>query len=545
MRQKDRIIAALLGIVMVSIGTEPTRGQAATPETPRTGIAPTSCPIPVADFEDSIRTEQGGMFFCIGGRPDQVRDGLVRTGDPEAGAWRIEVSADAPSTGAGGVLPLYDTCPVAIADKQGTERDTATTVNMPAASPTGMAPTPGVDVSQTPVLHLRLIGELGQRQLRVEGIAGKPVGPETVGVTLFTLPADAIDARRWRDIPIAISESEINLRRVTGIRLLIEGPGEAWLAVDSIGLVTSTSGSRTSQPGPAKPHSLRHAMWSWRTESILRDPAQQDTLIAFCREQGITDLFSQVLYEYRDGKVTLQEVDSQRQFNAMARGGGIRVHALDGHRSYALEANHPRILGLAEALIRFNEEGSPETRFHGVHLDNEPYLLAEWKNEATRPAVLRAYYELNRRLAPRLKEAHLEFGLDIPFWWDKVDESGRAVFRVMTSDGERPLLEAVFPLVQNVAVMSYRERVTGCNGVVGHCRTEFGLGQRLGVDVFASIETGAGERFEKGTTFGPYSRAYFEWQFDTLKRALSREPGCSGLAVHAYKYYREMLEKQR
>ncbi len=532
MHRKDRVIPALLGIAMVAVGTAATRGQATTHETPPAGVDPTSNSIAVADFEESIRTRQGGMFFCVGGRPDQVRDGLVRTGDPEAGAWRIEVSAEAPGTGAGGVVPLYDACN---AVSRGDQAKAGASETSPA----------GVDVSQTPVLHLRLIGELGQRQLRVEGIAGKPVGPETVGITLATLPADAIDARRWRDISITLAESEIDLKRVTGIRLLIEGTGEAWLAVDSIGLVASTSGLPIPQPGPAKPHPLRHAMWSWRTESILGDPDQRDALITFCREREITDLFSQVLYEYRDQEVALQEIDSQRQFNALAHRMGIRVHALDGHSSYALEANHPRMLRLAEALIRFNEAGTPETRFHGVHLDNEPYLLAEWKNEATRPAVLQAYYELNRRLAPRLKEAHLEFGLDIPFWWDKADESGRAAFRVMTADGERPLLEAIFPLVQNVAVMSYRERATGCNGVVGHCRTEFGLGQRLGVDVFASIETGAGERFEKGTTFGPYSRAYFQWQFDTLKRVLSREPGCSGLAVHAYKYYREMLEKER
>lgn len=531
MHQKDRIIPALLGIAMASVGTAATRGQATTPETPPAGVAPTSNSIAVADFEDSIRTRQGGMFFCIGERPDRVRDGLVRSGATEAGAWRIEVSADASGTGAGGVVPLYDACPTV---SRGDQAEAGASEKSPA----------GVDVSQTPVLHLRLIGELGQRQLRVEGIAGKPVGPETVGVTLGTLSADAIDARRWRDISITLAESEIDLTRVTGIRLLIEGTGEAWLAVDSIGLVASRSGLQVPQPGPAKPHLLRHAMWSWRTESILRDPAQRDALLAFCRERDVTDLFSTILYEYSDGKVTLQEIDSQRQFNAMAGRMGIRVHALDGHSSYALEANHPRMLGLADALIRFNEEGSPETRFHGVHLDNEPYLLAEWKNEATRPGVLQGYYELNRRLAPRLKEAHLEFGLDIPFWWDRVDESGRDAFRVTTADGERPLLDAIFPLVQNVAVMSYRERVTGCNGVVGHCRTEFGLGQRLGVDVFASVETGAGERYEKGTTFGPYSRAYFEWQFDTLKRVLSREPGCSGLAVHAYNYYREILEKQ-
>ncbi len=526
MKQKNKIIPAFVGIAMAVLGAGAAGVRATTPETCPADVASPGHSIAVADFEDSIRTKQGGMFFCVGGRPDQVRDGLVRTGHPAAGAWRVEVSADAPRTGVGGVVPLYDACAAS------------------GAEPPQSVPS-GVDASKTRHLHLRLIGQLGQRQLRVEGIAGKPVGPETRGVLLGTLPGDAIDARDWRDIPMALGESEIDLARLTGIRLLLDGPGEAWLAVDSISLAASAGGLPARQTEPAEPRSLRYAVWSWRTESLLSDTARRDALIAFCRARGITDLFSQVLYEYHDEEVTLQKMDSQRQFNALAHRSGIRVHALDGHRSYALEGNHPRMLRLVDALVRFNEEGTPESRFHGLHLDNEPYLLEEWKNEATRPGVLQAYYELNRRLAPRVKDAGLEFGLDIPFWWDKSDESGRAVYRVMTVDGEKPLLDAIFPLVRNVAVMSYRERVTGCNGVVAHCRQEFELGRRLGVDVFASIETGAGERFEKGTTFGPYSRAYFEWQFDTLKRILSREPGCSGLAVHAYDYYREMLEKER
>ena len=58
--------------------------------------------------------------------------------------------------------------------------------------------------------------------------------------------------------------------------------------------------------------------------------------------------------------------------------------------------------------------------------------------------------------------------------------------------------------VDNVGVMSYRPRATGSNGIIACCQTEFDLGARNGVEVFASVETGGGSDVERGTSFFPY-----------------------------------------
>ena len=90
--------------------------------------------------------------------------------------------------------------------------------------------------------------------------------------------------------------------------------------------------------------------------------------------------------------------------------------------------------------------------------------------------------------------------------------------------------------------MSYRRRVTGPNGVVFHCLNEFELGEKLGVDVFASMELGTGDDVEEGTTFGAYPWPYFRGQLATLERILALTPGSPGIAIHYYEPFAKAVK---
>jgi hypothetical protein len=137
----------------------------------------------------------------------------------------------------------------------------------------------------------------------------------------------------------------------------------------------------------------------------------------------------------------------------------------------------------------------------------------------------------------------MAFGVDIPFWWDKRDANGEPAFMVKSGEGRIPLLEALFPLIDNAGIMSYRERVTGPNGVLGCAAGEFELGNRYHVDVLAAVETGTGPDVEQGITFGVYPYAYFQSQWKTLKRALAATPGCAGTALHYYRHLQAWEQK--
>lgn len=461
--------------------------------------------IAIADLGLSATTQQAGLCHCIGARPDMVRDHLTRIGEPAVDAWRIELSADAPDVGVGAVLPLYNNKPGA---------------GEPADFSLESLPTPRT-------LKLRLLGSLGSRNLRIE-LTSKA---NTQGELLADVSADKLDANQWRTISAPVDVTKVNRGAV---RLLIEGEGPAWIAIDAAAFVSGNGEIAVDPPQSGTQKQLRKATWVWHTERIAGHASQTEQLLSLCKKRGLTDLFCQVPYRYEDGVVHIERADELRKLNRACRRQSITVHALDGGPTYVRRPNHQRMFALVDALAAFNQASPADARYDAIHLDNEPYVLPEWRDKRTRPALIEDYLTLNRELSVRTKAAGLTFGVDIPFWWDERDASGKPVFAATTDGADVPLVEAVFALVQNAGIMSYRERVTGPNGVVAHCLNEFELGARMGVDVFAAVELGTGKDVEAGTTFGRYSRKYIDEQLVTMETILSRQTGCAGIAIHHY-----------
>lgn len=475
--------------------------------------------IAVIDFDAALRTAQGGYYQCYGALPDRLRDGLVTTGTPAAGAWRLEVSGDAPASGAGGLILLG-------------ERSDLTSAKQT------------LDVQSAPNLQLRLIGELGQRKLRVELLSGPHATGAASGTTIGLLDAAALDAASWGVKTWTVAGDGLDASALAAVRISLEGEGPAWVALDAVRFCSAEAADWPVTPAaPMRP--LRQALWVWKTTKYLAEPGEVEKLLAFCKAHAITDLFWQVPYnKFVGGKIELLQNDAQRAFNAAAHRAGLMVHALDGGPSFVLKENHIRMTKLVEALDAFNRAGAADERYDGVHMDNEPYVLKGWKEgPEAQQAIIQSYLELNRALSAQVKAAGMVYGVDIPFWWDRLDDSGKAMFRVKSEAGEPALLEALFPLVQNAGIMSYRVRALGGNGVADCCRSEFALGERLGVDVFASVELGVGDKVEEGITFGVYPAGYFATQLATLQRVLPTQPGCAGIAIHAYYSYVELVEK--
>lgn len=503
--------AATAAAAMLTLSLGAARAQA-----PASQPGPASQPsdaLVIADFGTAVSTAQGGLFRATGGRPDVVRDCLAELGQPPRWSWRLDVLERAPRNGVGGFLPLFD-------------------------NHSGAAPGRPLDISATPFLELTLIGELGRRTLRVEVNPEAIPDAETGAAAIASFDAAKLSPDQWRALILRVPGKAAGV-----VRLILEGEGPAWLAVDRARFCASEKPSAWVPLPPERPKPIRVAMWVWTTDEDLAEKARADTLLDFCRGRGITDVFLQIPYEY-DSSVELKLTDAMRDFNIAADRAKIRVHALDGAPRYVLPENHARMFELVAALERFNRDGPPEGRFDAIHLDNEPYVLPEWKDPAKRPPIITAYVELNRELRRRANAAGMELGLDIPFWFDRRDPSGEPAFPVETPKGTVSLLEALFGIAQNVAVMSYRERVTGPNGVVAVCRDEFELARRYGVEVFTSIELGAGPKVEEGISLGRYPRDYFAAQLATLRRVLGYEPNCRGLAIHNYVYYRRMEEQQ-
>ncbi|MFQ5489116.1 MAG: hypothetical protein ACE5GE_00225 [Phycisphaerae bacterium] len=467
----------------------------------------------VVDFGTSAQTEAGSFFGCAGGRPDTIADRIDLQGEPARWAWRVEVSAKAAASGVGAVVPL--------------------------SAPPSKHNSSRADNSGRRFLALQAVGALGARKLRLELRSSAAGGPSEPMLAEFG--ASDLSDGSWRQLLVPLPPGWDGSAL---LHMLLEGQGSAWFALDSIHVVRGDGHLPVVGPKDGEPsRDLRYALWVWKKDRILPDAANRKELLDFSQGHGITDLFVQVPYTYENGMVSLRLAEHQRSLIGAAHERGMTVHALDGRPQYVLKKNHGRMERLVAALADFNRQGTARQRYDAVHLDNEPYILPEWQEESSRKIVLNDYLELNRTLRQQSNQAGMKFGVDIPFWFDQTDAQGRPRFEVKLGSVRKPLLEALFGVVDNVGVMSYRERITGSNGVVACCAREFQLGKEFGVNVFASVELGTGPEVEAGTTFGVYPFEYFRDQLSTLARIASRTAGCAGIAIHYYDPYRK-LESQ-
>ena len=474
----------------------------------------------IADFDASLATQQGGLFHVFGGDPSQISDTLRPAGKSSSPAWVIEFDASAPQRGCGAAIPLF-------ANDQAGPHD-------------------GCDATRTPCLVLRLVGELNQRRMHIDICPDAVDDPQRHATRVRTLAASDLDKDDWRNVAIDLPLGNDGAIRLGVVRLTLEGTGAGWFAVDHIYVAAhakTPAPGRHAEPVAAK-HELRQALWVWETPAILASSSEQAALIDWCQRHAITDLFWQIPYSFEAEVVRLQHTDAQRALNAAAARAGIRMHALDGASAYVWERNHARMFALVAALDAFNQAGPAEARFAAVHLDNEPYTLSEWREPAQRRELIDALVTLNRKLHEQVNAADMQFGIDIPFWFDTRGRGGAPKFPVATDSGDVTLLEALMGCVDNVGVMSYRPRVTGPNGVVALCKDELAIGERKGVEVFPAIELGTGPLVEAGITFGPYPASYFEAQRATLLRTLARQPACAGLAIHYYGAWRALESRE-
>jgi len=334
-------------------------------------------------------------------------------------------------------------------------------------------------------------------------------------------------------------------------------------------------------------------MWLWETEKIIKNPEEQKTFFNFCKKQHITDLFMQIPYEAeKERKEWTISWDSvgMRPLLSKLNQANIRVHALDGDPRFALKEWHGRSIALLEKIIQYNQSVSPKERFYGIRYDNEPYLLPNFGG-IHKENLLKEYLELAEKSQALAQKAGLTFGVDIPFWFDSVNE----FFEPTASVEGRPMSEQIIDVVDNVGIMNYRTIAYGADGVIEHGTSELKYAAKKGKKVFIGLETawlpdkttydfgpkGSGSRLLIKTldskriqiTFIPKGRAidpqgalllYQKRQvhvpsskltFDKKKprdleavmrhseKELCRFPSFHGFVIHSYESYRPWLEK--
>jgi hypothetical protein len=283
------------------------------------------------------------------------------------------------------------------------------------------------------------------------------------------------------------------------------------------------------------------AVWTWEPESyaILQDTAAASAAEAFLFEKGIRTVY---LYADAYGGRNLIKEDPRlycRTIRAM-HARGLRVYALLGSwflhtERYVLPEHRAEARAMFKRVLDYNAASAPAERFDGVNLDIEPHMLGAWQTDSS--GLLLNFLDLGRELMAmkRRAGARLQVGPAVPFWLDGVTLEWRGA--------RKPASQHVQDVYDYVALMDYRDRAEGRDGMIEHAAAELAYAAKTGKKVAVGVEVTPNE-IEK-VSFDHLAEADLERELALAGKAFSAGKGFAGFVIHHYGSYRSWLERRR
>ncbi|EHQ62364.1 hypothetical protein PDENDC454_10750 [Paenibacillus dendritiformis C454] len=266
----------------------------------------------------------------------------------------------------------------------------------------------------------------------------------------------------------------------------------------------------------------QQATWVWQAERIVSDPEQ---LLSFAKNNQIDVMYLHIHPDVPES--------AYRQFVRQAAKEGIEVHALAGDPTWALPEYRGRMMDFLHKIQHYNAQAAEDERFRGIHLDIEPYVLPQWEEDANE--IIHAWMDnLDVFLEAGRKEGSLEFGVDIPVWFD-----GYAG----TDPSDASLTESVMKRFDYTTLMAYRHELEGDNGILALIREEMAIGDRLGTKVLVGINAKPMPG-EEHTTFANQGAAAMNDALKQIGASLAGHSSYGGTAVHDYRYWNDLLAQQ-
>ncbi|MCE5168033.1 hypothetical protein LQV63_01705 [Paenibacillus profundus] len=273
-------------------------------------------------------------------------------------------------------------------------------------------------------------------------------------------------------------------------------------------------------PPPIERNGPVVATYVWRAELAIEQP---DEIISFAKEQGINLLYVRLDLE--------QSYDAYRSFVKKAHEAGIEMHAMGGHPIWALSENEPRILRLVNYVKQYNRSVEPDERFHGIHLDVEPYVLPDWQSR--KDDVLKQWTaNMDMFVRETKRNSDLLTSVDLAVWLDRTYVPDRP---------DMTISEYMIGLMDHVSLMAFRNTAEGSNGIAAVVKEEMKMSDRLGKQLVVTVEMK--ENFEgKHISFHELGAEEMQRQLEKLPELLQDHSSYIGNAVHAYDYWRDAIQ---
>lgn len=277
---------------------------------------------------------------------------------------------------------------------------------------------------------------------------------------------------------------------------------------------TPDPGEPVPDANPVTRDPVVRGTYIWEANELIQNSGE---ILEFAKEKKLNWLYV---------RLDLQQPFSvYTSFVKQASAAGIEVHAMGGHPIWAFQENRGRMLKLVSYVKDYNRSVQGDERFHGIHLDIEPYVLPEWREDSQR-VISEWTANLDVFVRELKKDSKLQASMDMAVWLDKYTVPGQ----------DLSLSKWMIQRMDHVSLMAFRDKADGSNGIARVSKEEIAFADELGKPVLVSVEIK--ESHEGGhITFYEEGSAYMEEELAKLP-ALLNSHSFTGSLVHAYEYWK-------
>lgn len=276
------------------------------------------------------------------------------------------------------------------------------------------------------------------------------------------------------------------------------------------------------------------AMWVWNFYTSVSTQEQRNELIQFSLNNHINLLFIgsyQSLSEHSSDYAELIRIAHQK---------GIRIFALAGKASWALEENHQEVLDHIDQVLAYNST-HPSAQLDGLQLDIEPYRLAGFWTHMD-PIGLQFLQILQKSvdLIDSSNSKDIEFNIAIPFWY----ATSKPPIIVTYNDTSKPLSQHILDRVDSVSIMAYRDNA---DAQIQVTKTDIAYAETINKKVYVGVETipPIVDSIPDWITYHNKNTFYLNEQLELIEHYYNNLHAFGGIAIHTYDSYRHMQERER
>jgi hypothetical protein len=267
----------------------------------------------------------------------------------------------------------------------------------------------------------------------------------------------------------------------------------------------------------AKDHPIV-ATWLWNTYSIWKE---KDKTLDFLGQNGVNLVYLQIDEEIPAGVYST--------FIKEAFSRGIEVHALGGAPDWVLPERQGKLYQFIDWVITYNSNVKPVERFNGIHLDVEPYVLPQWRDDPD--TMLGLWRDMVSGFNQQVKaDSHLTVGADLPVWLNRFNVHDGYYSKTTLSDWMMGHLD-------QVTLMAYFDNAKNIIKSVSNVLDEAeknGTPVIIGVDTFNNSEI--------GSSFYSKGRYQMQNELNTVVQNLSSKSSFAGYSVHDYESWSTLKE---